>query len=206
MPILEAAVAFPTGTSLRRFIPSNRNTAAVATSPFTGVQQVQEWPGGDFWMVKGEWPPMKRPQAAEIIAFLASLRGPVRRFMLGPSDAKTPRGVALGTPLVGPMAVANSFVLPTKGWTPNTPSVLLAGDYLAIDNHLHMITEPEDASGSGNAAFAVWPSLRSAYAEDLPITLVNPQGMFRLTKTDNELYDADAGKIYNISFEAIEAR
>ena len=182
-----------------------RGGAAIAESPFTGSQQIQEWPGSGMWTAKVELPPMRISTAAPWIAWKAACRGVARRFMLGPSEGKTPRGVATGSIFVAANAVKDAFAISLKGFPPNTAGVLLRRDFFEISNRLYMICSDEDSNGSGIASFDCWPSLREAHAEDTPVIINSPRGLFRFSTNEMDFYDANEQKIYDLSFEAIEA-
>ncbi|MCI0422753.1 MAG: hypothetical protein L0312_26620 [Acidobacteria bacterium] len=212
MPILESALDLPNFTagapSPSRVVFKAMDIGGVVESPFTGAQQIIEWPGASQWSAEVELPPMTRANGAALwLSFLANARGVVRTFMLGPPDAKTPRGIATGTPLVNGVQVKDSFDLSIKGFTPSITGILKQGDYLEVLNHLHMIVEEDvDSDGSGNAVASIWPACRSAYGDGASIILNSPRCRMRLAKATRDLYDADAAKIYHIAFSAVEAR
>ena len=191
------------------------SNAAMTTSPFDRSQQVQEWPG-EMWQIKCSLPPMTRAEASAWLSFFASLHGPVGTFMLGPYPLRLPLGPATGAVanslhqvgLQGPFVYGDTngkgqFSIATGGWQPNTPSIMEAGDFFQIGNHLHMMVSTEDADANGRAAFDIWPSLRETPQDGDPIIVTSPQCMFRLASNDFE-FDIDSAAIFTFSFNAIE--
>lgn len=69
----------------------------MSASPFTGSQQIFEWPA-EWWEAEVSLPPMQRTNAARWNSFLLSLRGRSGTFYLGDSGARTPQGVLSGYP------------------------------------------------------------------------------------------------------------
>lgn len=179
------------------------SNVGIAVSPFTNQQQSQEWSGEMWGPIKITLPLMKRASAAAWMAFFASLHGMAGTFMLGPTAMKSPLGAALGAPLVDG-ANNGGFTLATRGWTPNTPNILVAGDFFQIGNRLHMVIGPETSDAAGKAAFDIWPSIREVPGDGDVITLINPVGMFRLS-SNQPAFDIDEAQIFSFSFEAIEA-
>lgn len=212
MPVLGAALDLPNlsagAPSPRRVLIKALDIGGVVESPFTGSQQIIEWPGASQWAAEVDLPPMTREGGGALwLSFLANTRGVIRPFMLGPPDAKTPRGVGTGTPFTNGIQIKDGFELVTDGWTPNITGILKQGDYLEVLNRLHMTVEEDvDTDGSGNAVIAIWPACREAYGDNAAIIVNSPRGRFRLAGARRDLYDADAAKIYNISFSAVEAR
>src|SRR5690348_14681266 len=103
------------------------NMVSVATSPFTGHAQIQQWPG-EWWEALIVLPSMLRATAEPWNTFLVALRGRYGTFYLGDPSRKTPQGVATGTPLVSGAQAGGANTLATKGWTANVTGILQAGD------------------------------------------------------------------------------
>jgi hypothetical protein len=128
-PLIHPATPGFRSISLR---PSN--AVQVATSPFTGQQQVQAHQG-QFWQADVQLPPIKQDATADDwAAFLTALRGPYGTFLLGDSSRKTPRGSVSNAideiPRVsGPSQTGSSLV--TGGWLAST-LVLRRGDCIQV--------------------------------------------------------------------------
>lgn len=180
-----------------------RRVVAVATSPFTGQQQVQEHQGA-WWEADISLPPMKRDKAGAWQGFLLGLRGRRGTFLMGDPDARFPRGVATGAPYVnGAGQKGNTLV--TAGWAPWTAGILRAGDYIELPgNRLHMVVTDAASDGNGAAALTIEPPLRGVPPHGGAVTTRNARGLFRLS-TNDAGWDADAAGVYGFSFTCIEA-
>ena len=181
------------------------SNVAVFASALTGVEQVLER-DGTRWMAEYSLPPMLRSAAAAWIAFLVSFRGRRGFFKGFDPDAKTPRGVATGTPLVnGASQTGNA--LATDGWTINITGILKAGDYLSLalpQQRLYQVVEDANSNASGQATLSIEPHLREAPNDNAALTVTNPFGHFRLLA--NEVgWNADEVSVFGLSFAAAEA-
>src|SRR5947209_8742691 len=116
-------------------------------SPFTAQSQVFDW-AAQFWEAQIALPPMVRADAERWAAFFGLCRGKFNAFMLGDPAGKTPRGTALGVPVVDGAGQSGN-VLSTRGWTANQAGVLRAGDYIQCVNRLYKVLEDEDADPAG---------------------------------------------------------
>lgn len=199
-------LALPSAPGFRTSRFEASNVVGMTASPFTYSQQVYVHQGAR-WAATLTLPPMKRAQAAAWCAFLVSLRGSYGTFLLGDPDAKTPQGVATGTPLVNGADQTGSQLV-TDGWTAGQTGILKAGDYLQLGSgatsRLHMVLQDADSDGSGNATFDIWPPLRESPANNDPIVVSQTQGVFRLSTPDVG-WDANEISVFGVSFAAIEA-
>lgn len=171
------------------------------TSPFTGHQQITAFPG-QYWEADLELPLMNRTQAAAWQAWLAALNGSEGFFPLGDPDAKSPRGSGLGTPLVNGAGQTGQDLI-TDGWNASQTGVLLAGDYIQIDNNLYMVLSDVNSDGAGNATLSLFPKIRVAHSDNAPITANNTTGHFRLTDQVRS-WQADENGHYAITFTCRE--
>lgn len=179
-------------------------TIAAFESPYTGAQQTLERASAR-WFAQYTLPPMRRAEAARWVAFLVGLRGRVGTFKGFDPDARTPQGVATGTPRVKG-AGQTGGVLATDGWTPATAGILKAGDYIAIgapSQRLHMVIDDADSDGAGNATVAIEPALRETPDDDAAITTNAPYGIFRLAH-DEVGWDADHVGRFGLTFAVAE--
>jgi hypothetical protein len=200
MPVVQAAKILPTSPGIRAVTLTQNSTVGLSESPFSGVAQTQEW-SRQFWQAQCTLPPMTRAQAANWIATLVSLRGMAGTFMLGDPSGKVPRGVALGAPLVSGNNNGGNSIL-TKGWTPNTPNVLLRADWMQIDNHLYMVLSDENSDAAGAASFDIWPDLQTAPQDGAPIIVQSAQGIFRLA-SNQQAWDIDEARTVGLQFNAV---
>lgn len=184
------------------------DAVAVFASPFTGVQQTQAFPGGDFWDATVTLPPMYRATAAPWEAFLAELRGRANVLQLSDPRYKTPLGSGAGVPVVAAATGQNlpmTTSLVTRGWTANAAGVLLAGDRFQVGYRLYMACETVNADAGGNATITVWPSLREAPPDATALVLANPSGLFRLVNNRRAIHWSPA-QLTTASLKCVEAR
>lgn len=159
--------------------------ASGTTSPFTGKEQINDLQSMQ-WEVDITLPPMSRTDAAKWKAFFAKLRGPVGTFLAGEGLARLPLGASGGTPVIDGGG-QQGVTLNTRGWTPDTVNVLVAGDYVQVDQagaaRLHMVVENASSDADGKAALVIEPPLRSPTVDGVLIVTNGAQGVFRLTTT-----------------------
>lgn len=181
---------------------------AITRSPFTLREETQAF-DGDAWGCDVDLPPMDRIEADAWIAWALALRGRLGTFHLGDPTAKTPKGIATGTPLVDGTQAAASRTLATKGWTTSTTGILKAGDFIELGSgatrRLHRVLKDANADGAGKATLDIWPALRlEGAANNAAIVTANCAGTFRLATNARE-WSVGEAKIYGLSFSAVEA-
>jgi hypothetical protein len=185
------------------------DTVALVESPFTKVQQVQPWPGGDFWDATVTLPPLKRADAWAWEGFLAELQGRANVFQLGdPRAARGPMGSAKGTPVVATSGTENqpmTTALVTRGWTAGVARVLLPGDEFQVGYRLYRVCEVVNSDLGGNATLTIWPSLRETPADGTAIVLNAPKGLFRLAANRRPIHSSPA-RLTTLSFQCVEVR
>lgn len=142
------------------------NTAAFE-NPLTGTIQTLERPGAR-WSQSLSFNAMTGADRAELQAFLASLRGQANRAVL-PVFGHTNRGAGGGTPLVAGGSQTGAS-LNTDGWS-NSTQVLRKGDFFTVNGELKMVTADVTSSGTGTATVAFAPILRSAPADNAPLSV-----------------------------------
>lgn len=197
----------PTSACVASVVMTLTSTVGYTESPFTLEGQSFKWPGRRFEMSFRMPPFVSRAIAADWIAFGAQLNGRYNLFLMGDPAAKTPRGVASGTPVVsGAGQTGNTLV--TSGWTPNTTNIMMKNDYIQIgtgaSTRLYMLVENANSDGSGNANLTIEPELRYSPANGETVIVNNPKGLFRLS-SNNFSWRVSPGKVYSLSFEAQEA-
>jgi hypothetical protein len=98
------------------------DSVAVFTSPFSQVQQTQQWPGGDYWDATITLPSMYISQSFAWEAFLAELHGRANVFQLGDTRNVAPQGSGLTatTTATGTLDVASVLVFEYRA--PSLPS------------------------------------------------------------------------------------
>lgn len=199
-------VTFPADIGVRNITIRAKSVVGVATSPFTGVQQVYKHQG-QWWEAEVTLPPMMRDEAEQIAAFLLKMNGQYGTFLLGDKSSTAPRGVGTGTPLVrGGSQTGNSLI--TDGWTESTTGILKAGDWIQLGSgsttRLHKVLDDADSDESGIATLTIWPDLRSSPSDNAAITVQNTKGQWRLSASETE-YKIDEASVYGFTFACMEA-
>lgn len=200
-------VTTPTSPGVAHAEIGMNDAVAVFTSPFSQVQQTQQFPGGDWWDCNIGLPPMYRSTAAPWEAFFGELRGRANVFQFYDPRYKSPLGSGSGSPVVStsgnnlPMTTS----LATRGWTANAQAVLLAGDRFQVGYRLYMACETVNADANGNATITVWPSLRETPPDGTAINLTKPMGLFRLADNRRAIQWSPS-QLNTVSFKAIEVR
>jgi len=200
-------LSLPTAMGFASIRINAHSVVAVSSSPFTGQQQVQAFPG-QWWQAEVNIPPMKRANAEECISFLLKLNGRYGTFLLGDPSAKVARGIATGTPLIKNAHAAAVNSLTTDGWTISQTGILKAGDYIQLGSgstsRMYKNLSDVNSDGSGNATLDIWPSLRTTAADNDPIVVTSCKSVFRLMSNDMS-WDVGEAQVYGISFAAMEA-
>lgn|SRR6202795_5240163 len=172
---------------------------AQSVSPYTSQEQVYQH-SGSWWELTSNFAPMKRPDAENWIAFLLSLRGRAGTFLFGDPSAVNPQGNAGGSPIVSGAGQTGGSLLIT-GLT----GTIEAGDYFAIGSGStqRLYKNLTDQSGSP-CTLDIFPFIRESPAANAPLTLVNAQGVFRLTE-NAQPWSVDEAMHYQLNFKAREA-
>ena len=155
-------------------------TTAVAASPFTGSEEVQDW-GGEWWDYGIEMARTTGRDGRRLSAFLAALGGPRGRFLFRDPSIRQP-GSTLAPQVAGGFQTGNQLV--TVGWTPfSTP--LLAGDFFSLGDEdqtrLHQLTADVVTDEAGQATLAFVPRLRAPPIDSTPLEIAAPAVVLRLT-------------------------
>lgn len=195
-------LAFPTSFGLSSFIIGIDHAVAVVESEFTFEEQVQEHQGSK-WEISGSLDLLTRDQAEEYNAFIRKLKGRLGTFTLTPAGSGTPRGVATGTPLINGAGQTGNTII-TDGWTNSVTGILKAGDYIQIGTGLHSVLDDVNSNGSGQATFDIAPKIVTAPADNAPIIVTNPVGIFRM-KENLLPVEIRPPHIHSIRFSARQA-
>jgi hypothetical protein len=197
-------LSLPNTTSYASARMTARSVVGVSKSPFTGHTQVQAHTG-KWWEFEAHLVPMTRASAEEWIAFMLSLNGQQGTFLLGDPLGATARGIGTGTPLVKGASQTGSSLI-TDGWTASQTGILKAGDYFQLgtgsSSKLYKVLADANSDGSGDATFDIFPSINTAVADDLAITVSSAKGLFRLAS--NEMgFDLKQAQQYGLAFSAM---
>jgi hypothetical protein len=203
-----SVVTLPAGSGKFESIDWNFTTAvSTVTSVFTGQVQTQQWPGADMWSGTATLPPLTQTEADAWISALMQMQGMSNAFQLGDPLKTSPKGSALGTPVVdGSFAmVAGGKTLYTKGWTASQLGLLLPGDYLQVGYRLHRVLDSVISDSSGKAVINIWPSLREPPIDSEPLILDSPLGLFRLANNKGT-WSSGVDSLTHLSFVFQEYR
>ena len=153
---------------------------AVAASPFTGTEEVQDW-GGEWWDYGIEMARTTGRDGRRLSAFLTALGGPRGRFLFRDPTIRQP-GSLLAPQVAGGFQTGNQLV--TAGW-PAIATPLQAGDFFSLgtgaQTRLHQLTADVVTDAAGEATLAFVPRLRSSPAEGAPLEIAAPALVLRLT-------------------------
>lgn len=199
-------LALPTVTQIRNISFRQINAVAYEQSPFTFAGQAQAG-AGQMWGADMMLPPMRRAEAVVWVAWLTSLRGQFGTFTMGDQMGATAIGSAGGSPVVKGASQTGQD-LNIDGATVSQTGWLKAGDYIQLGSGatatLHQVLVDADSDGSGDVTLTLWPSVRTAPADDAVVTVASAVGRWRLAGNETS-WSVSEASLYGISFSAIEA-
>ena len=160
----------------RRLVTST----AVATSPFTGTEQVQDW-GGEWWEYGIEIARTNERNGRRLSVFFAALGGQRGRFLFRDPSIRQP-GSILAPYVAG--GFQTGWALNTGGW-PAFSRPLFAGDFFSLgadaQTRLYQITDDVVVSEQGTAELKFVPRLRISPADGVALEIAAPAVLLRLT-------------------------
>lgn len=188
-------------------------------SPLTNAVQTLSRKGS-LWKVSMTFNNLSGNDRAIMQAFLTKLNGQEHRMYLYDHSA-TKRGVAPSNPadsLLVNGASQTGAILLADGATASQTGYLKAGDYIAFNNELHMVTEDVNSKSDGGLEFAkpnsdgtttttngipLAPPIRKPTVDNQAIDYLQPIfGVFMLASATS--WDNQAGIISSFTVEAIE--
>jgi hypothetical protein len=202
-------LALPTASGIAGVSLRAVNVVGISESPFTFKQQVVSHTG-QRWEAEVSVAPMIRADAEEWVAFLVSLKGGLGTFLLGDPNAAAARGSASsspGTPLVnGADQTGDSLTI--DGAPNSATGYLKAGDYIQLGGGasatLHKVLKDVSSNASGQASLDIWPSIRTAPANDSTVVVGDCVGVFRLSSNSSD-WSINTSQIYGVNFACKEA-
>jgi hypothetical protein len=203
------ALSFPLswpGPVPRGLTPRAVSNAGISTSPFTFEQEIQAAQGAR-WELDVHLPPMPRATAAACIGALVGLDGVYGTLLLSLATMTSPLGTwSGGSPLINGASQSGKTIVVdglAAGATGKSGDLFSLGS--GASTHLHMVTKDFTANGSGQvAALEIWPPLRSSPADNAPLTLSSPMGLWRLKSNVRE-WSIELAAIYGLDFSLVEA-
>jgi hypothetical protein len=166
-------------------------------STFTMQQKTYEW-DGDGWELEIAYPPMKRENAAILIAALTSLRGRLGTFYIGPRGAeRSARGTVSGPITVNGGGQSGKTILLSGSGSAK------AGDYFQVNHTDYSRLYMALADGPLSSAIDCFPKVRTpSPSNGAGATFSSPVGAFRLAEQGE--WDLDRAQIYGVTIKAEE--
>lgn len=175
------------------------SNGAVFTSPFTASSQTVRYPGSR-WHTTMTFENMSDDESRLLEVMLARLDGMAGRVRL--YDFGREPAILRGNPLINGAGQSGDSVN-TDGWTPNV-QILRAGDYIQVGTELKMVLASVSSNASGQASIEIGPMLRYSPADNSPIVVSNPMGVFMQPQQENG-WDRKPAMVNDFSLEFIEA-
>jgi hypothetical protein len=199
------AISFPItlpagGTRMVRW--TMLDAVGVGESPYTFSQETYEH-AGRRWAVEVQLAPMKRADAEEWVAALASLRGRRGTFYFSDPLGATGRGAFGGTPLVNGAGQTGGTIA-IDGCSLSVTNWIRKGDWVQIGTELHKSLTDANSNGAGEVTLELWPGPRVAPADNDPVTVASAKGIFRLARNERG-YDTQLAQMFGLEFSAVEA-
>lgn len=156
------------------------SATAVATSPFSGSEQVQDW-GGEWWDYAIEMARTNGRDGRRLSAFLTALGSPRGRFLFRDPTIRQP-GFSFTPVVVGGLQTGGT--LNTSGW-PASTTPLFAGDFFSMGSdqqtRLYQLTADVISNTAGLASLSFVPRLRTSPADGAALQIAAPAVLLRLT-------------------------
>jgi len=199
-------VPFPSHIGPARIALRGRNVVGMTAAPMSGAQQTQDF-GGKWWLGEITWPAMDRNRADPVLAWLDSMNGMKGTFTMGHPKRRQSKGVAAtapGLPKVAGGGQTGYDLNFDNGTADDVDEYLKAGDMVQIGTGLYRLEADVDLT-YGAGILHLWPLLRTSPADNAPIVVANPVGLFRLSV--NEIGDEtdEAGTVTIPTVPFIEA-
>lgn len=192
------------GDQVRKLTPRPSSVVGISESPFTFEQQAYVHQG-ERWAFDVDLAPMEREDAEPWLAWLLALNGREGTFLLGDPKGATARGSwSGGSPLVKGASQTGKTLL-VDGLSPLATAK--AGDWFQLgsgsSSYLHKLTQDVTFDSGGEGTLCFWPRLRASPADNAPLTLASPKGLFRMLS--NEMPWTQEELNYGLTFSCSEA-
>lgn len=184
----------PSGMSWRLVMPSQTNV-----SEWTGRRQTIA-SGRGWWECQITLPPIVGTTNVNTWrSFIAKARGRANDFQI-PVDP-TAQSASTATPLVNG-ASQTGRTLATDGW-PVSTTVLVAGQFVTINNQLLQLTENITSNGSGVATLTFEPPIRTSPSDNAAIQYKNPYCLMYFV--EEPTLSVENGYVYSLSLNLRES-
>lgn len=194
-----ATITFPStpkaqSMAWRLVMPSQTNI-----SQWTGERQTVSSNRG-WWECDFSLPPLAgSTRVNPWRSFIAKARGQANDFQV-PIDPTAQSALSNTVSSNGTNQTGRSIA--TDGW-PNSTTVLLAGQFVTINNQLLQLTADVTSNSSGQATLSVEPPVRVAVADNTVVEYKNPYCLMYMVDTPS--LSVEPGYVYNLSFQLRES-
>lgn len=204
-------LTLPTVTKLTGFVLREMNIVAVTKSPFSGVQQTQQFPG-QWWEATFDIRPLQYDEFRQWMAFFSQLNGQMGTFVMGHPMITTVQGSAATMPgfpqIDGVGQTGNQLAIKTG--LGSAVAYLKAGDLFSIGlgaNRRMYKTLSDVSLIGGKAILDIWPRLRYAPLDNDLIYLTNTSTQWRMTvnSIESNTTGSDGGTFHIPTIGCIEA-
>ena len=184
----------PNGMAWRLVMPAQTNV-----SEWTGVRQTIA-SGRGWWECQISLPPIVGTTNVNAWrSFIAKARGRANDFQI-PVDP-TAQSASTATPLVNGGSQTGR-TLATDGW-PVSTTVLVAGQFVTINNQLLQLTENVTSNASGVATLTFEPPIRVSPADNATIQYKNPFCLMYFL--EEPTLSVENGYVYSLSLNLRES-
>jgi len=162
-------------------------------STFNPIAQING-PSAEYWQVEMTLVPLTGDDLDALERFLSSLRGGKvlariydkrRVAVTGYRTQPTGAGGPTSTINVSVDVAAGDEAVTLKNLTASQAIALKAMDQFQVGENLYRIQDSSGSDVSGEGTFSFRPAARHGWAEDDPVTLVKPTGLFQLVSGDS---------------------
>ena len=175
----------------------------VSAAPFGGSEQAVDLLN-DRWLCSLNLPPNSQANAAELEAFIGSMRGQTNTVALSHPLRKAPRGSMRGTLTLAAAAAQGAATLSITGGAGQAGTTLLAGDLVGVGGLLLMVAADATANGSGVISVTLANRLRTAQSSGAAVTWNAPTVPMRLLQSSGVQYQPGYAGAISLDFaEAI---
>lgn len=187
-------LSLPTVSGFTEFTWAPISNIAHQVSEFSYHSKVYEWDGQrrQFSARLGN---MNQAEFSLWQAFFGKLNGVRGTFLLQDPVAAVHRGEYDHDTGYTPRVKGgsqNGAVMETDGWPEGVDGLLVAGDWISINNRLYQLLEDADSDTNGEASLTVWPHVRTDVADNAIISVGEfAFGEFRLMAFPQVTYDVE---------------
>lgn len=171
----------PPALRVARFQLTIITNAHVEISPYSFSQTGYDFMG-DMWGASVDLTHLDRRESAQIMRWVASLRGPIGIFELPAFDYDGPFGVMTGNPTIAQAADARAKTITLAHVA---GSGLVQDDQITIGGHLHIVITAGAVDGADQQVIEIWPRLRASVAIGQAVNATSPTGRWRLARPEN---------------------